>query len=367
MAQSNDPGYFHRSIDNGKNPPIRPFEPWTSNKKEAMVLAQELANENGYPITVYWSGIMGGTLSKVGRVKPKAGNQGKRGNPTPRGKLLSTDKNGWEYWQLGQDVYRCKVGNRGYIAKQTGVPNNARWECSIEHYKRYLAPGGLLGNPDATPDDPREIAQDLRILKAKQKLVRLEGKQGNPKSRKGKRNPSSLSSSQSLVETFHGRSHNSVDDIVTFDSFPDSLAELGELRELVIISPHFKGKLPIGFDEEGKGVVKLASAPGGTQYVLVGGDQGIDPDSLVEDFGIPTDEIGDEWQRKVVLGEVVSLTYYTDKHHLSGPKYQKDGCLYEHQLGEEGGELPTLVYDPNNESMEIVGGSYITKEEGIRN
>jgi hypothetical protein len=139
-----------------------------------------------------------------------------------------------------------------------------------------------------------------------------------------------------------------VDDIITFDSFPDSLAELGELRELVIISPRFKGELPIGFDESGNGVVKLASAPGGTQYVLVGGDQGIDPDSLVEDFGISEDELGEDWKRKVVLGEVVSLTYFTDKHHLSGPKYQKDGCLYEHQLGEEGGELPTLVYDPNN-------------------
>jgi hypothetical protein len=312
--------------------------------------------------------------------------------------------------------------------------------------------GATQSNPDSTPNDPREIAADLRILKAKQKLVRLEGKQGNPnfnsphfkagvkylkakvKSSKGSfstapgveaylkklgmlgtldldksvgshtynegfkarlavakqakqdfedgieaaweehyknthpsSNPSTLSSSQSLVESFHGRSHNSVDDIITFDSFPDSLAELGELRELVIVSPRFKGKLPIGFDEAGNAVVKLASAPGGTQYVLVGGDQGIDPDSLVEDFGISEDELGEDWKRKVVLGEVVSLTYFTDKHHLSGPKYQKDGCLYEHQLGEEGGELPTLVYDPNNESLEIVGGSYITKEEGIRN
>ena len=271
-----------------------------------------------------------------------------------------------------------------------------------------------VGNPDSTPDDPREIAKDLRILKAKQKLVRLEGGMRNPSiskedeqiirlqvSAKGVKknlpikvekgndkpsivkgyagdyisvgaewvkklnNPGGLDSAESLVEEFHGRSPNSIDDIVSFDSFPDSLAELGELRELVVVSPHFKGKLPIGFDEEGNGVVKLASAPGGTQYILVGGDQSLSPESLEEDFGI--EGLGEEWQRKVILGELVSLTYFTDKHHLSGPKYQKNGCLYEHELGEEGGELPTLVYDPNNETLEIVGGSYITRAEGIRN
>jgi hypothetical protein len=322
----------------------------------------------------------------------------------------------------------------------------------LEAQAMKLGNQGKRGNPDSTPNDPREIAADLRILKAKQKLVRLEGKQGNPiplkgyithtysvqdeydkelksfnglapakkfasqqakwggayiwiykvshgvHSESGKMshyqemvakffpdgalmpkgkwrsgegqgrllNPSSLSSSQSLFESFHGREADGEDDVVSFENIPDHLTQLGELRELVVILPNNKEEITIEFPEENTSTI-LASAPGGTQYVLVGGDQGIDPDSLVEDFGISTDEIGDEWQRKVVLGEVVSLTYFTDKHHLSGPKYQKDGCLYEHELGEEGGELPTLVYDPNNESLEIVGGSYITKEEGIRN
>ena len=126
MAQSNDPGYFHRSIDNGKNPPIRPFEPWTSNKKEAMVLAQELANENGYPITVYWSGIMDGTLSKVGRVKPKAGNQGKRGNPTPTTKLKQLQQELKEHkaWMKSEGIKVTSPFNGGSDSEIFAVQNH---------------------------------------------------------------------------------------------------------------------------------------------------------------------------------------------------------------------------------------------------
>ena len=50
------------------------------------------------------------------------------------GKLLGTG-NGFEYWQLGDQVYRNQVGNRGPM--QNGVPGNARWECSIAHYNRF--------------------------------------------------------------------------------------------------------------------------------------------------------------------------------------------------------------------------------------
>jgi hypothetical protein len=359
----------------------------------------------------------------------------KRGNPT-NAKLLSTDENGFEYWLYGNDVYRCKAGNRRYMLSE-GTPANARWECTYAHYKKYLAPKGELGNPDTTPDDPKEIAKDLRILKAKQKLVRLEtgsirnplfssnteyadlfdvinpktggrvgpyfwgDEQGKDKSfayaqklanklgttvsikvweldfttnnRKrvletikvkpsGRRNPGDSDSAKLLFESFHGREPEGEDDIVSFENIPDHLTELGELRELTVVLPDGSEEVTIVFPEENTSTI-LASAPGGTQYVLIGGDQSVD----VGEFGIKETEEEQEWARKLVLGQVASLTYFTDKHHLSGPKYQKNGCLYEHKLGEEGGELPTLVYDPNNETLEIVGGSYITRAEGIRN
>jgi hypothetical protein len=379
------------------------------------------------------SRVISVTSSVVGKSK-------KEGNPIShgyRGSFAELDKrqqkNAWEvYKMLSKENISWKEFVNGFAEQmdwdtRSGNPW-AGWDHSIV---------GDLGrrNPDSTPSDPREIAQDIRILKAKAKLVKLEGKQGNPggyqtlsivPAPKGKvgfslveytatplpsgemvwrypkvithkvtpnrakelvsqgykgsyvhrgslfnkkvnlPNPGSLDSSKGLFESFHGREADGEDDVVSFENIPDHLTQLGELRELVVILPNNKEEITIEFPEENTSTI-LASAPGGTQYVLVGGDQGIDPDSLEQDFGITSDENWDEWQRKVVLGEVVSLTYFTDKHHLSGPKYQKDGCLYEHQLGEEGGELPTLVYDPNNESLEIVGGSYVTKEEGIRN
>jgi hypothetical protein len=50
------------------------------------------------------------------------------------GKLLGTG-NGFEYWQVGDDVFRNQVGNRGPM--EGGKPSNARWECSIAHYNRF--------------------------------------------------------------------------------------------------------------------------------------------------------------------------------------------------------------------------------------
>jgi hypothetical protein len=45
--------------------------------------------------------------------------------------------NGWEYWLAGEEVYRNQVGNRSYLMP-CGVPANARWECSLWHFNRYI-------------------------------------------------------------------------------------------------------------------------------------------------------------------------------------------------------------------------------------
>lgn len=63
-------GYWHYRIVSHKAAPIRPFEEWTSDKARAHQLAVELADERGYPVEVYWSDLMDGTLSKSFTVKP---------------------------------------------------------------------------------------------------------------------------------------------------------------------------------------------------------------------------------------------------------------------------------------------------------
>lgn len=56
--------------------------------------------------------------------------------------MLIKTSNGWEYWQDGDQVYRVAVGNRGYLTA-SGVPSNARWECSLEHFRRYENKGAF--------------------------------------------------------------------------------------------------------------------------------------------------------------------------------------------------------------------------------
>ena len=56
-----------------------------------------------------------------------------------QGQLIATIS-GWEYWEHGGQVYRVAAGNRSMQLTE-GVPSNARWECSIEHFRHYEAKG----------------------------------------------------------------------------------------------------------------------------------------------------------------------------------------------------------------------------------
>jgi len=71
--------------------------------------------------------------------------------------------------------------------------------------------------------------------------------------------------------------------------------------------------------------------------------------------------------RMVEIGEIVTISYFADKHHLSGPEEQKKGMHYIHELGEETGVRPILVYDRVNKQMGVVGGEYRVEDRGIVN
>lgn len=158
-------------------------------------------------------------------------------------------------------------------------------------------------------------------------------------------------SAEGLFEEFHGRESQEELLVGEEEKYRDDLAVLGELRELVVVDkPTSKTGVPVQFD--GDDNVMLASTPSGNQYLFVGGNQELD----LREFGV------NGKKDKVSLGWVYSITYYTDKQHLSGPK---EAWEYEHKFGEEGGELPMLVYDRMNERMELVGGSYKTTGRGI--
>ena len=162
-----------------------------------------------------------------------------------------------------------------------------------------------------------------------------------------------------LSKGFHGRDVNEIIDIVEREKYHSKGAILGILIELELLTDEGTTVLPINF--EGSNINVVGSVDRNNIY-FIGGDQSIN----LEDV----EEYSESELRKqyLSLGPVYSITYFTDKWHLEGPKYQQKGTPYQHEFGEEeDGELPELVYDIWNKKMMLAGGSYSIEDEGIKN
>lgn len=223
---------------------------------------------------------------------------------------------------------------------------------------------GREENPDSEVEvslDPNEgwsVKVDGKVIKSfafgtpGRKLAYAFAKQQKLK------NPSTRSSKE-ITEGFHGRESTEETEILEEEIYQDELAGLGLLCELEICDSEDSDKVvPITFNySKPEEAVYLACDRDGN-IEFVGGDQDLE----LEKLGIETNG-----HQKVKLGYVATISYYADKHHLEGPKYQANGTEYVHEFGEEDGEMPCLIYDLRNRKMELVGGSYTVTDEGIRN
>lgn len=183
-------------------------------------------------------------------------------------------------------------------------------------------------------------------------------------------NPGELERAEKLTKAFHGRSPRETFEIIETEYFDEFGSVLGYLEELCILDPDDDDYgTPISFpfsEERGESAngpdnpdtVLVVSNPEGTNIEFVGGDQDIDWHN-VEGAGPENDKY------LIPVGSVGSIAYWTDKHHLSGPISQRDGTAYEHSFGDEGGQLPFLVFDQKNSKLLLVGGSYTITPEGI--
>ena len=166
--------------------------------------------------------------------------------------------------------------------------------------------------------------------------------------------------------------------------YRENLAVMGELEEIeVYVERLFDGDFEqLEFSRKKADCVRLAFTPDRKQLILVGGDQKLD-----DGFLRSCDPKG--WGKdKVSVGWVYSISYWADKHHLEGSSGKLEP--YQHNFGEqtfknpngkqdgsadydifaleeklEAGLLPELVYDRLNEGIELVGGGYRVKNEGI--
>ena len=177
-----------------------------------------------------------------------------------------------------------------------------------------------------------------------------------------KRNPKNpLDTSQSAYEGFHGEKPKGSVTVQERAHFHTHVWAVGKLVLLKIQlppdrrQPGYSNVVDVEFDyERKKDPAFLTANESRDQLFIDGGDQAVD----LKVFGIDTPH------EKELLGYLKSVWYFTDKKHLGN---EGGLAIYKHKLGEEGGELPAVVYRVRDKRLEIVGGSYTIPDEGVRN
>lgn len=156
--------------------------------------------------------------------------------------------------------------------------------------------------------------------------------------RPGRRKANPAAEAAALSEAFHGRP---VGEVVELEETLREHAHLAGLGTLDLI------ELEDGTTLEDFEGALLASNEEGTQLFIAGGDQRV---SLRRFPDV------DESKELINLGPVRRIVYTTDKQHLG--RADKKRGPYEHELGEESGRLPDLIYDAVNERLSFAGGAY---------
>jgi hypothetical protein len=171
-----------------------------------------------------------------------------------------------------------------------------------------------------------------------------------------KKNPAEPSAR--MYEKFHGTPSTEVREYTEQVHRHSWLAGMGPLISIKVrsVSGNREAELEFPDPQDAKvgDVVMLSTTEDGTQLICTGGDQELDPKSLIGTFGmLPVDFNRDN----VLIGTITEITYRTKK------TFEKDGkeeIDFYHALGSEGsrGIYPVLIYHPRNPSLEIAGGRY---------
>lgn len=153
-------------------------------------------------------------------------------------------------------------------------------------------------------------------------------------------------------EDFQGRAAEKLTKIADEIYIQDKFALLGDCCEINFVENMHGEK----FDENGllwdRSYPKLCTNGEGTQLYLFGGDQ--NAIEYARKHGLDTSK------DMVDLGSIHSVVYRTRKAQA---KF-KD-ATYEHEFGDEGGDLPRGMFDVKNKRIHFVGGDYEIRPEGI--
>jgi hypothetical protein len=180
-----------------------------------------------------------------------------------------------------------------------------------------------------------------------------------------RQNPSRRNPEESAVEVFegfHGREPETILEYRFEEHEHEHLAGLGDLVNLVIITP-FNKEVTINAPDPESGdlnqVVKLCCSEDRTQLYFVGGEQEM-PVEALEKMGFKAD--ANDLKDLMLLGVLIEVTYRTKKGFDNFKLVD-----YYHGLGEETGVNPVLLYDYRSGLMRVAGGQYVIEDCGIVN
>lgn len=271
-------------------------------------------------------------------------------------------------WQRGQKGRPLPAIDHSMISPSGRVSARARKATTDRERVRLFGPlGWFVDEPKTSVEIYREKIDQLRRrakqdrefatlagkAQAKKLLARADKAEAEADTLEfGKRNPDMQG--PALYESFHGKPSTKVLEFSTLYQSRDDYASLGVLVELKVDLVNGQHAV-IEFPPTGPDKVMLCSSPDGKQLYFIGGDQSLD----LSQIGMN----GPEWHRDLMnIGIADEVTYRTRKGF---DKFQL--IDYYHELGEETKQKPVLLYDTINNELQIAGGQYQVKPEGIVN
>lgn len=203
-------------------------------------------------------------------------------------------------------------------------------------------------------DDPRAVCAAIGRRKYGQAEMTRRSIAG--KKRAKRKNPADASAD--VYEQFHGRPSDEVVVVSKKVHFHAHLAGLGTLTLLEVKGPDGNVHRNTKF-----GGALLCCNEEMNQLFIEGGKQFVD----VAEFGIKTPH------EKEVLGKLLEIGYHTTKDHLDPHEGGTANYIHRFRSTNRDGKhvtikmakCPTLIYDARNEQLEIAGGSYTIRPEGI--
>lgn len=153
-----------------------------------------------------------------------------------------------------------------------------------------------------------------------------------------------------VFEGFHGTPATRTEVFEDRILIEDSLAECGPLQS-IRVKTVTGFTTTIKFDKDRQPI--LCSSPDRNQLYIIGGDQELDL------YGLGF-EGESEIKHLMKIGVAKQVTYFAKKGFDNF-----EPTDYFHDLGEESGTKPDLMYDSLNKTLSLVGGNYRVLNEGI--